>query len=63
MSHHIVLYHAILKLVQSLASSTITLKLLIGMKGPQTLKESSSSIVSLLSKLKSCVETYNKRLK
>ncbi|XP_065681736.1 uncharacterized protein LOC100214758 isoform X1 [Hydra vulgaris] len=61
MSHHIVLYHAILKLVRSLASSTITLKLLTGVKGAS--KENSSSVVKLLAKLKSCVETYNKRLK
>ncbi|XP_047144989.1 baculoviral IAP repeat-containing protein 6 isoform X2 [Hydra vulgaris] len=61
MSHHIVLYHAILKLVRSLASSTITLKLLTGVKGMS--KEKSSTIQNLLLKLKTCVETYNKRLK
>ncbi|XP_065652582.1 baculoviral IAP repeat-containing protein 6 isoform X4 [Hydra vulgaris] len=63
MSHHIVLYHAILKLVRSLASSTITLKLLTGVKGTGISKEKSSTIANLLLKLKTCVETYNKRLK
>uniref|UniRef100_A0A7M5TZX2 UBC core domain-containing protein n=2 Tax=Clytia hemisphaerica TaxID=252671 RepID=A0A7M5TZX2_9CNID len=58
MSRHIPLYKAVLSLLRPLADHPHTLCLLMNKKS-----EGGSTIVSLLTKLKACVDTYNSRLR
>ena len=58
MARHIPLYRALLSFLRPLAENPPTLCLLTKKKNDE-----GASIVSLLSKLKSCVDTYNSRLR
>lgn len=64
MSRHIPLYHAVLSLLRALASVDVFIPLLTSMKGQSVVNiDKSNTLIKLLTKLKACVDTYQKRLK
>lgn len=58
MARHIPLYRAVLQLLRAMANSSQLAPLLL----PKSGKSSDPSIVSLLSSMKVCVDTYNKKI-
>ena len=60
MARHVPLYRAVLELLRAIAMCPVLVMLLLPLDGDD---ESTSSISSLLEKMKTCVDTYASRLK